>query len=52
VYRAKLANKRFASSDTFQKLYADRFLHRKVYAKFHESCSRSSVTTCTSVPEM
>jgi hypothetical protein len=39
----KLARDGFARRDAFQKLYTDRFLHRKVYAKFRESCSRVSV---------
>src|SRR4029453_15222733 len=36
----KLAPDGFARGDAFQKLYTDRFLHRKVYAKSRESCSR------------
>jgi hypothetical protein len=40
LYRTKLARDGFARRDAFQKLYTDRFLHRKAYAEFRESCSR------------
>ena len=40
---AKLVRDWLARRDTFQKLYADRFLHRKVYVKSLQSCSRVSV---------
>src|SRR5581483_1422329 len=39
LYRMKFARDWFARRDTFQKLYAHRFLHCKVYARFRESCS-------------
>ncbi len=39
----KFARDRFASRDTLQKLSADRFFHRRVYAKFRESCSHVCV---------
>src|SRR5213082_2604596 len=36
----KLTHDGFARRDTFQKLSPDWFFHRRVYAKFRESCSR------------
>ena len=42
-YRMKFARDGFASRDTLQKLSADRFFHRRVYAKSLQSCSRVCV---------